>query len=207
MARINSSGTSNVVDASEGDGQQLTRWAPLKTTSTVLRSLRGGIEGFTRSGFGSCRLALSTGRAVEISAVETLVAPRFECFSLAMQPDAMTVNVTVPFKSSADAEASILIREEYVEAYDGDATRLVGSAPRTIQKATVPGHVPAHALMSCQTAYGLLIEGAGGRLLVAADWAPFNVVVTTDEDQISKLLAESEMVSSRDYIERYQLQA
>jgi len=78
-----------------------------------------------------------------------------------------------------------------------------GRLPATIQKGVKPGHVPQHVLARCLVAYGLLLEGAHGRLAVAADWFPYNISATTDDTRIAALLNESEVVSIGRYIEHY----
>jgi len=167
-----------------------------------------GVLGFTLDKFGACHLVLSSGSSLRVSVVDTAVAPRFECFSLALEMDVTEIKPSMPFASPAsDAGAFILVREEYIEPYTGDTEGLVGGAPRTIQRAARPGHVPVGALMSCQVAYGLLIEGIDGRLVVAADWFPFKIEATTDEEHISSLLRESEPVQIEHYIERFRVPA
>jgi hypothetical protein len=202
MTRINSSGSPNSADNSGEPAPR--RSAPFKTTSEVLRSLRHGLQGYILSKFGPCHLVLLDGHGVKISVVDTIVAPRFECFSLAVEADSEGIKSTVPFASpTGETEAFALIREEYVEPYNEDTEGLVGSPPRTIQRAAIPGRVPSHALASCQVAYGLLIEGTSCRLMVAADWFPFKIEATIDEDRISEFLRDSEAIPVERYIQQY----
>ncbi|HWA51389.1 MAG TPA: hypothetical protein VG742_24175, partial [Dongiaceae bacterium] len=138
--------------------------------------------------------------------VDTQVAPRFECFSLKIEPEDAAIDVACSLPSLVDPEVSVLIREEYIEPYSGDATGLVGGPPRTIQQATVPGRTPVGALMSCRVAFGVLWKSIGGKLVAAADWAPFNVRVTADKDEISTILGQSEIVPVDTYVQRYGVQ-
>ncbi|HWA47815.1 MAG TPA: hypothetical protein VG742_06040, partial [Dongiaceae bacterium] len=62
MTRINSSGSPHANNISQGEQKE--NWAPLRATSTVLRSLKVGVEGFTPSKFGWGHLHLSNGRAL-----------------------------------------------------------------------------------------------------------------------------------------------
>jgi RIO-like serine/threonine protein kinase len=50
---------------------------------------------------------------------------------------------------------------------------------------------------------GLMIQEPKNRLVVAADWSPFNIVVTTDEAMISDFLSESEVMEIPRYIQKY----
>jgi hypothetical protein len=148
---------------------------------------------------------LSDGAFVSVFAVGTDVAPRFECFSLAVETRETFLGPVTAFATPRDGTAmSVLLREEYTEpAPANDSLGVVGQGPGTMQRAAKPGQILEHALACCLVAYGLLIEGGGERLAINAGWSPFEVESTTDEDQINELLSESEAVSVAQYLERY----
>ncbi len=179
--------------------------ARLKTSLTTLKMLERGLTGYSCQDYRPCDLLLSDGKALRVSVVETYVAWKFECFSLALDIAAPATGPAIPFVTlGADTVTSILVREEYIEPYNGDRSSLVGQDPN-VQQAVKPGHVPLSATMSCLVAYGIMIEGAESRLVVAADWSPFNIVATTDEIRISAFLSESEVMPIPHYIEKYGL--
>jgi hypothetical protein len=177
----------------------------------MLLALARGLTGYALANNGPyhnspCHLLLSDGSSVKVSVVGVDIAPRFECFSLAVDPDeAPPGSITAFATPKGCTTAFILIREEYIEPFTGDPSELLGQLPAMEQKAAKVGHVPKHALASCLVAYGLLVEGIKGRLVVAADWFPFNIEATTDEVRITALLKESELVSIAHYIQQYGL--
>jgi hypothetical protein len=151
-----------------------------------------------------CHLLLSNNSFLKVSVFGTDVGPRFECFSLALDIARAPKEPVRAFKGRrSGTAASVLLREEYTEPFTGDSSGLVGTPPTMTQTAIKPGHVPEQALASCVVAYGLLIAGDTERLIVAADWSPYKLDVTTDEVNISALLAESEIVSIADYVHRF----
>jgi hypothetical protein len=181
----------------------MTKSAMLRATLQTLRLLERGLTGYVLADNGPCHLLLSDGRSVKVSVVGTDVAWKFECFSLALDVDKTPTESVTAFATPRDGTAiSILLREEYIEPFTGDASGLVGQNPMT-QTAAKPGHVPKHALVSCLVAYGLLIEGARNRLVVVADWFPFKIEATTDDARIATHLEESEPVSIARYAELY----
>ena len=80
---------------------------------------------------------------------------------------------------------------------------MLGQRPGMTHSAAKPGCVPLHAWASCLVAYGLLFEGANGRLAITADWFPYHIEATTDESQIAELLSESDALSVAEYLQRY----
>lgn len=181
----------------------MTKSAMLKCTSGTLRMLERGLTGYTLPSNGPCYLLLSDGSSVRVSVVGVDVAPRFECFALAMDADQAPTGPMTAFATPKGGTAtSVLLREEYIEPFTGDPSDPVGQPPATTQDAAKPGHAPK-CLASCLVAYGLLIEGAKGRLVVAADWFPYKIEATTDEARIAILLSDSEPVSIARYVHQY----
>jgi hypothetical protein len=177
---------------------------PLKSTLSTVALLEGGLVGYVCHNNGPCHLVLSDCRSIRVSVIGTDIAWRFECFSLALDVDASPTESITPFVTPEGATViSILVREEFVEPYTGDRSLMVGQGPTLVQQARKPGQVPANATASCIVAYGMLLEGIGGRLLVAADWFPFNIIATTEEPRISEFLGESEAMPLLHYIHRY----
>jgi hypothetical protein len=175
----------------------------LRATLETLRLLERGLTGYALTDNGPCHLFLFDGSSVKVSVVGTDVAPKFECFSLALDVAKAPAESVTAFATPKDGTAiSILFREEYIETFTGDSSHLVGQHPMT-QTAAKPGHVPKDALASCLVAYGLLIEGAKSRLAIVAGWLPFKIEATTDEARIAAHLAESEAVSIARYAELY----
>lgn len=79
---------------------------------------------------------------------------------------------------------------------------IFGSNP-VAQDAVRPGAVPPEAGASCEVAAGLLFSGhEGGRLLMAVDWMPMNMVVEESAVEIDAFLASCEQVSLAEYLER-----
>lgn len=183
----------------------MTKSAMLRTTLETLRTIERRLTSYTLSRDGPCYLILSDDSSVRVSAVGTDVAPRFECFSLALDADKSPTGPVTAFAIPKDGAAiSILLREEYIEPFIGDPSDVVGQHPTT-QTAARPGHVPERAFASCLVAYGILIEGAKCRLAVVADWFPFKIEATTDEARITAHLGKSEAVSIARYIQLYGL--
>jgi hypothetical protein len=138
---------------------------------------------------------------VEVSVVGNDIAPKFECFSLALSVQTPPGGPVTAFATrSGDAPFYVLLREEYVEPFVGDATNLHGQ-PHSAQSAAKPGHVPGHASASCLVAYGMLIQGLEGRLAIVADWFPFRIGVTSDEAEISGHLAVSDVIPLARYVQ------
>src|SRR5258706_14367617 len=147
----------------------MTKSVKLRATSETLRLLERGLTGYALADYCPCHLLLSDGSSVKVSVVGMDVAPRFECFSLALDVDRAPTESVTAFTTPRDATAiSILLREEYIEPFTGDPSDLVGQGNPTHQTAAKPGHVPKRALASCLVAHGLLIEGAKSRLAVVA---------------------------------------
>ena len=161
----------------------MTERAMLQATSEVLRMPQRGLRGYALVGKGPCHLLLSDGAAVRAFVVGTDIAPRFECFSLAMEADEMPSGPVTAFVTPTGCLAmSVLLREEYIEpTAEEDVIGLLGQRPWMAQSAAKPGNVPLRAWASCLVAYGLLIEGANECLAVTAGWFPYDVEVTTDE--------------------------
>jgi len=179
--------------------------APLRVTAATLLSLERDLIGFAHTGDGECYFILSGDRAVRVTIVETDVAPKFECFSLALEMLGMPTGPMSPFLLPSVKNVSVLLREEYVEPSDDDHPGLVGAKPRFNQTGAKPGHVPKTAIESCLVAYGLLIEG-GSDLLIAADWFPYNIEVTTDSERITALVDDSDRMSISRYIQQHELE-
>ena len=85
----------------------------------------------------------------------------------------------------------VLYRVEFI--VEGAAARgAIGSTPN-IQDAARPGEVPADAAACCEVAAGLLFTGRdGGRLLLAVDWFPFDMIVSRDPHEIDDFRAVCE---------------
>lgn len=92
----------------------------------------------------------------------------------------------------------VLRRAEYIiENVDPGPT--FGENPNA-QAAARPGNVPAAASASCEVAVALLFtDDAGKRLLIGADWMPFNMVVTQDARTIDDYLLPCERSAARAY--------
>lgn len=180
---------------------------PLGIGPRTLPILEQGLIGyvFPSDGHFPCHLLGCDGRSVEVTVVGTDVAPRFECFSLALSVEKPPVGQVIAFATRSGAiPVCVLLREEYIEPFTGDASKLqLRGQPSNVQSASKPGEVPSHALASCLVAYGLLIEGLEGRLAVVADWFPFRISVTRDETEISAHLAVSDVVPLARYAEAY----
>jgi hypothetical protein len=89
--------------------------------------------------------------------------------------------------------------EFIVEGADAGAT--FGNDPDT-QSAWRPGEVPPAAAAFCEVAAGILFTGDRGKLLIAADWMPMNMLVTQDAAEIGAFLADCELVGMADYLHR-----
>jgi hypothetical protein len=180
----------------------MTKTVIFEATLESLRKLEIGVAGYVAEK-QKCFLVLASGSAIRISAVATDVTQRFECFSLALDIVESALRPMVEYLSfPVPAAVSVLMREEYVTPYAGDEFAYVGSNP-TSQRAVRPGQVPTNAIASCLVAFGLLVKGHGSRLVVAADWFPFDVETTTDEVRVAAHLVESEEISIERYIELY----
>lgn len=93
----------------------------------------------------------------------------------------------------------VLRRDEFI-VEGGDAGPTVGDNP-SAQSAARPGQVPKDASAYCTVAVGLLFSGQGGeRMLVAADWSPFDLIVTRDAGAIEAFAIDCERVELSDYI-------
>lgn len=93
----------------------------------------------------------------------------------------------------------VLRRDEFI-VEGGDAGPAVGDNP-SAQSAARPGQVPKDASAYCTVAVGLLFSGQGGeRMLVAADWSPFDLIVTRDAGAIEAFAIDCERVELSDYI-------
>lgn len=94
-------------------------------------------------------------------------------------------------------KTEILIREEFIVAADAGADT-VGIA-RNVQDAVVPGNVPNDAIDSRVVEVGLLFTGnSGKRLIIAADWMPFNIAISQDEAWIEEFLQSCEIAPMLD---------
>lgn len=177
----------------------------LQATSEALRMLERGLRGYAFVEKGPCHLLLSDGEAVKVFAVGTDIAPRFECFSLAMEADEMPSGSVIDFVTPMGGRAmGVLLREEYIEPNaEEDAVGRLGQRPWMTQSAVKPGNVPLQAWASCLVAYGLLVEGVQERLAITAGWFPYDVEVTTDEALIAELLSESEVLPVEQYLQKY----
>lgn len=175
----------------------------LRAEVDVLRALDAGVQAYSigRKGFPR-NLVLRDGRLVEVSVVATDVAPKFECFSLSLSFADLERLPTIQCEGLA---MSVLLREEYVKPFDGNPQDYgyVGSGPGYTQAAAKPGKAPSSALATCLVAYGLLFVGGAGRLVVAVDWFPFNIDMTTDEERIAEYLGESDIYALAEYLDRF----
>ena len=91
----------------------MTERVMLQVTPDVLRMPQRGLRGYAQPGKGPCHLLLSDGASVTVFVVGTDIAPRFECFALAMEPDEMPSGPVTAFVTPTGHPAmSILLREE-----------------------------------------------------------------------------------------------
>jgi len=175
----------------------------LRTSPKTLQALAGGVLGYAYLPFGPCSLLLPDDTSLEVSGVGKDIAPKFECFSLALEiTEPARRSAFLPFEITRPAVVSVLLREEYTEPFTGDPSGLVGQNPIT-QTAAPPGFVPEHAFESCLVAYGVVIEGAKHCLAVVADWAPYKIEVVTHQEWVSDLMTLSEVVPVADYVRRF----
>ena len=168
----------------------------------LLRLPESGLVGYSPPGYSSCFLLLSDHKTIKVSTKETCVASKFDCFSLALDLEIMPEGAVTKFETTKGSGVSVLIREDYIETYTGDTSKLVGNNPVTHSSAKV-GEAPENALAKSIVAYGLLFEGHSGRLVVAADWFPTKIEVTTDESKIETILSEGDALSVATYIQHY----
>jgi hypothetical protein len=129
------------------------------------------------------------------------VAPFFEVFTLSLNfatsdkaDSAIRVWQPWPFDSWKTA---ILTREEFIVTADPNADTI--GVPRYVQDAVVLGHVPNDAIDSRVVEVGLLFIGSGGkRLIIAADWMPFNIAISQDDGWIEEFLQSCEITPMLD---------
>lgn len=153
--------------------------------------------------FGPCSLLLPNDTSLEVSVVGKDIAPKFECFSLALEiAEPARPSAFLPFEIAPPAVVSVLLREEYTEPFTGDPSGLVGQNPIN-QTATLPGLVPEHAFDRCLVAYGISIEGEKHALAIVADWQPFTIEIAPLRERVSDLMALSEVVPIADYVSRF----
>lgn len=93
----------------------------------------------------------------------------------------------------------VLRRAEFI-VEDVDVGPTFGDNPNA-QSAAAPGQVPHEASASCVVAVGLLFSGRDGRLLIAADWMPMDLIVTQEAGKIDEFTAACQRVELRAYME------
>ncbi|MDF2602937.1 hypothetical protein [Sphingomonas sp.] len=93
----------------------------------------------------------------------------------------------------------VLRRAEFI-VEDVDVGPTFGDHPNA-QSTAVPGEVPHEASASCVVAVGLLFSGREGRLLIASDWMPMDLIVTQEAGKIDEFTAACERVELRTYME------
>jgi len=200
------------------------RCVKLDVPPAILSRIEDGVQGYALTQRGR-RLWLFPveGDAIKIEAFGTDIAPKFECFALAL--DAMPAEVawwpwrrvrtlrTAQGRECVDAsrrcafrkgayDAAVLTREEYIQPFEGDASGLVGRNP-VGQSAAKPGRAPLEASGKCRVEYGILLRSQSEVLAVCADWFPLRLDVATDLVQVSELLAESEAAPLQRYLDAY----
>jgi hypothetical protein len=98
----------------------------------------------------------------------------------------------------------VLRRAEYI-VEDVDPGPTFGDNSNA-QSAGKPGQVPPGTSASCDVAVALLFTAAAGRrLLIAADWFPFSMVVTQADREIDDYLAPCERLPAEEYAARLPL--
>lgn len=171
----------------------------LKADCKALAGLKGGITHINRSD-RSRWLKLTHNGVIEVCVHGRDVAPMFEVFALDLRTaDAGSVQRgdwrPWPFRSW---QVDVMTREEFVEPVDPDLPTF--GEPGNSQAAVRPGHVPQEATSRCLVDVGLLFTGdSGERLMIAADWFPFNLAVSEDEAEIDDFLRSCVLTSLADY--------
>ncbi len=90
--------------------------------------------------------------------------------------------------------AEVLRRVEFI-IEDVDVEGTFGTGPHNMQSAAPPGSVPSEASAACEVAVGLLFTGAeNDRLLLAADWMPFSLIVSRDPGEIERFIDVCEAI-------------
>jgi hypothetical protein len=96
----------------------------------------------------------------------------------------------------------VLRRAEYIIGDLQPPPETFGNDPVARNPAR-PGEVPPEAWAACDVAVGLLFSGSGGkRLMVAADWMPFNLIVTQDEPAIVEFIESCATIDVEEYVKR-----
>lgn len=130
----------------------------------------------------------------------TLAADMPETFRhlMSMRPDPLRRPTDFQPWPLSSWRVEVLRRVEYIiENVEPGPT--FGDNPDA-QAGARPGEVPASASASCEVAVALLFtDEAGKRLLIGADWMPFNMIVTDDARTINDYLAPCERIPARDY--------
>lgn len=98
-------------------------------------------------------------------------------------------------------QMEVLRRAEYI-VEDANPGPTFGDSPN-VQLPGEPGHIPAEASASCETAVALLFTGtSGARLLIGVDGMPFDIVITKDAREIDEYVGPCERVPVKDYVSR-----
>lgn len=182
----------------------MTKSATLRTTAETLRMLERGLKGYALVNDSPCYLLLSDGNTLKVSVSRADIPRGSSASPLLWYESEAPEGTRIPFVARRGGTAtSVLLREEYIEPFTGDPTGLVGQPPTNVQKAAKPGQVPGQALESCVVAYGLLIRANNQRLVVAADWFPYELDVTLEEARIGAHLAVSEIVPLTQYVRQF----
>ena len=162
----------------------------------IFAVLRNGLTHFSTGNLSATYLRCSDDSEVRLGISGHDVAPLFEVFTLSLKFAANDEADSAarkwhpwPFDSWKTA---ILVREEFIVAADTDADTV--GVPRNVQNAVVPGNVPNDAIDSHVVEVGLLFTGnSGQRLIIAADWMPFNIAISQDVGWIEEFLQSCEI--------------
>jgi hypothetical protein len=155
-----------------------------------LADLDAGIVGYTAFPKGPVFLRRFDGREIAVGVVGEELAPYFEVFALtlgAREPGIADQGVDIRLWPFNRWLTYVLIRTEFTVPPDGEQETF-GEAV-CVQSASRSTDVPKNVIDQAAVEVGLLFVGANeSRLLVAADWFPYDLLVTQDPAVIDDFL-------------------
>ena len=172
----------------------------LRADAKSLTAIGDGISHYSGGDqWRACQLR-SGDHLIEVGVHSLDVAPLFEVFALDLRiaPLGDTEFDGWSKWPLASWTIGVLTREEFVKPGD-PATPRPGQLGYD-QTAERPGLVPDEAVASCIVDVGLLFTGERGqRVIVAADWFPYNVLITDEPAKVEAFLASCLTFPVSDY--------